>query len=138
MVSRIIATKVANALVEDAELALPELPGLDVLAPYVRSVERVLATFKRAYGGLWVGGRATLTTSDIRFRPNAVNRSIQTGSLDIVVPLPAVEDVQVLRGFVTRIIAIHTPGFVVKVRCFGADAFADKIRSAANDARGAG
>jgi hypothetical protein len=59
-----------------------------------------------------------------------MNRAIQTGSLDILVPLRAVVDVEVLRGFVTRIIAIHTPGSVVKVRCFGADAFADQIRYA--------
>ena len=134
MASQIIAAKAANALVEDAELSLPDVAGLDLIVPNLRTVKGVLAAFKKAYGGLWVGGRATLTTSDVNFRPNAVNRAIQTGSLDIAVPLSAIVDIQVLRGFVTQIIAIHTPGYVVKVRCFGAKAFASQIRSAARSA----
>ena len=138
MASQIIGTRAANALVEDAELSLPGWPGLDLMLPHIRAVERALTAYRTKYGGLWVGGRVTLTTSEISFRPNAMNRAIQTGSLDILVPLPAVVDVEVLRGFVTRIIAIHTPGSVVKVRCFGADAFADQIRYAAHNAQGAG
>jgi len=136
MASQIIGTRAANALVEDAELALPGGAALDSIVD-LHTVKLVLAAFKTAYGGLWVGGRATLTISDISFRPNAMNRAIQTGSMDIVVPLPAVVRVEVLRGFVTQIIAIHAPGFVVKIRCFNAHAFADQIRSAADSARGA-
>lgn len=37
--------------------------------------------------GLWVGGRINLTEPELSFAPNAVNRSIQTGSMDLRIPL---------------------------------------------------
>lgn len=105
------------------------MPGID-------EVHRILAAFRQRYGGLWVGGRATLTTADLRFRPNAVNRAVQTGSLDVTVPLASVTNVELLRGVLTQIIAVGTPGFLVKIRCFRARAFADQIRSVAHQASG--
>ncbi len=81
MSDQVIGTRLANALVEDAEVSLPDLPGLKSVVG-MDAVAPVLAVFKRAYGGLWVGGRATLTATDISFHPNAMNRAVQTGSLD--------------------------------------------------------
>lgn len=117
----IVAKRAANALVTDAE---SRLPGL---VPGVRRVEATLDRFKSAHGGLWVGGRATLSTESLTFHPNALNRGVQTGSLDIEIPLPEIVGIEVLPAFGTNVIAIRTPLSAVKIRCFGADAFAKQI-----------
>jgi hypothetical protein len=135
MSPQIIGTRFANALVQDAEVSLPDIPGLDSITPGIDTVPYVVSVFKKAYGGLWVGGRATLATTELSFRPNAANRAFHTGTLDIAVPLSAIAGVEVLGGFVTKIIAVRTPRFVVKIRCYGATAFADQIRSAAHHCR---
>ena len=134
---RVIGTRAANALVEDAQLSPGFARGLESVVPGGASVQDVLSAFRKAYGGLWVGGCATLTPSSLTFHPNAVNRAVQTGTLDIVVPAAAITGVQVLRGVLTKIIAVETAvGSVVKIRCLGARQFAEQIRSAAHRARG--
>lgn len=134
MSAQVLGTRVANALIEDAEVSVPESPGFAFIAPVFETVTPVLERFRRAYGGLWVGGRATLTATELRFHPNAANRSIHSGELTITIPLPAVVSVEVRRGFVTRIIAVETPGYLLRLRCFGAKSFAEQIRSAVGSA----
>jgi hypothetical protein len=90
-------------------------------------VAPALDRFRSAHSGLWVGGRATLTTEAVFFRPNAVNRAIQAGSLDIEIPLPDIVGLEVLPAFVSSVIAIHTTLLTVKIRCFRAASFAGQI-----------
>jgi hypothetical protein len=117
----IIAKRGANALITDAEAKLPPL------TPRIHQVEATLDRFKSAHRGLWVGGRATLTTESISFHPNAVNRGIHAGSLDIEIPLPDIVSIEVLPALVSSVIAIRTPQSAVKIRCFRADAFARQM-----------
>lgn len=124
MSTDVVAKRAANALIEDAALGIGAVR--DVL-PGTSQVDAVLAGYKQAHGGLWVGGRAELTTGSVRFRANALNRVVQTGTLSFEVPLGAVVGVEVRPAFVTRIIAIRTAQSVVKIRCYRADAFAKQI-----------
>jgi hypothetical protein len=121
MSSDIVAKRGANALITDAQVTLPSL------TPHLHQLEATLDRFKSAHGGLWVGGRATLTTQSLCFRPNAVNRGIHAGPLDIEIPLPDIVSIEVLPAFVSSVIAIRTPQSAVKIRCFRADAFASHI-----------
>lgn len=115
----IVATRAANALIADARAKALGQP-----------IDGVLGCATAIYGGLWVGGRATLTREQLAFHPNSVNRAIHSeGSLDIEIPLSDIEKVEVLPGVLTRIIAITTKRQFVKIRCFRADAFADEIRT---------
>ena len=57
MPDRVIATKRARALVEKTTAALPPL-GNTIQGFGI--VEGILNEFRLAYGGSWVGGRATL------------------------------------------------------------------------------
>ena len=107
--------KVANALIEDVKV--------NVTMP-------VVSVFREALGGLWVGGRVTLTTETVSFSANGINRMVQSGTLDVTVPLAQVTDVTVLPGFFTKIVAITTPELVLKVRCYGAATFAGAILAA--------
>ena len=83
MHEEVLITKVAHALLEDVTV--------HVTVP-------ILSMFRAALGGLWVGGRVTLTTKTVRFSANGVNRIMQSGTLDVSVPLEQVTDAQVLPG----------------------------------------
>ena len=121
MPSGVVAKRMANALIADAEAKLPRVtPGID-------QVDAALDRFKSAHGGLWVGGRAALSTESLYFHPNGVNRSLHAGTLDIEVPLSDIVSIEVLPAFVSSVIAISTPQSAVKIRCFRADAFAGQI-----------
>jgi len=121
----VVAKRAANALITDAEAKLP------AATPRARQLEATLDRFKGAHGGLWVGGRATLTTESICFRPNAVNRGLHTGTLDIEIALRDIVNIEFLPAFVSSVIAISTRQSVVKIRCFRAAAFASQIASQA-------
>ena len=121
-----IAKKTVNALITDAEVGfgakfLVSATGLDV-------TETVLKGFKKAMGGLWVGGTATLYETKIAFRPNAMNKAVHAGDYSVEIPLDDVSDIQVRFGFVTKIIDIVTADGKLSIRCFGAPDFAAKIR----------
>lgn len=120
----VIVSRVANALIVD----------VDVTVATTSVNRRVLDRCRRRHGGLWVGGRLTVTDTDVQFHANALNRSIQSGQLDITVDLRSVESVELLPGVLTKIMAIHTGDRVTKIRCFGAAKVADQIRAAASAA----
>jgi len=117
----IVAKRGANALITDAEAKLPQF------LPRAQQVEATLDRFKAAHRGLWVGGRATLTTESLCFRPNAVNRGLHAGSLDIEIPLPDIVSVEVRPALVSSVIALRTQQSTVKIRCFRADEFARQV-----------
>jgi hypothetical protein len=123
----IIISRVANALI--ADVAVRAAPS--------RSVQgRTMNRYRRRYGGLWVGGRLTLSDTDIQFHPNLINRGIQSGQLDIEISLHSIESVEVLPGVLTKIIAVRAGGQLTKFRCFGARKVAEHIRAAARTAGG--
>src|SRR6478735_9406030 len=115
MHEEVLVSKIANALIEDVDV--------HVTMP-------VVSLFRSAWGGLWVGGRVTLTRRTVSFSANGVNRLMQSGTLDVSVPLAKVTDVKVLPGLVTKIVAITAPERVLKVRCYGAARFAAAILAA--------
>ena len=119
----VLMTKIANALIEDvtAHVRVP-----------------ILSVFRKAQGGLWVGGWVTLTTKAVSFSANGINRMVQTGTLDVSVPLDRITDASVLPGFFTKIVAITTAERVVKVRCYGAARFAEAILAARDQLVGSG
>ncbi|MCT9820055.1 hypothetical protein N3K63_07110 [Microbacterium sp. W1N] len=123
MSDRILVSKIANALVEDAEAR-------------VSGVGLALSGFRALWGGLWVGGRVTLTEETVEFSPNVVNRAAQSGTLDVSISLKDVTGVEVLPGILTRIVAIATPARVLKVRCWGAHRFAARVIAACAGASG--
>jgi hypothetical protein len=116
----VVATKVANAFFEDAASPL-EKGGVG------RSIRR----YRKKHGGLWVGGRVTLTQAELGFSPNGVNRLVHYGDPSFTIPLSAITQIDVEPGFFTRIIAVTwTGGGVTRFRCYGAAKFADQVRTA--------
>ena len=128
---RVIASKLANAMVANVDISQLTKDVIDVL-PRARHVRRTLDAFMQHCGGnVWVGGTATLTEQQLAFRPNVVNRLIQDGALEIAIPLETITGVTLEGGFLTKIIAVATPVATMRIRCFGAAGFAKQIRDAA-------
>lgn len=121
MTGEVIVSKLANALVEDAEVD-GTVAEMDIGAPLERS--------RQKYGGVWVGGRVTLTTESLAFGANALNRALQTGTLDSAIPLTSIIGVEELGGFVSQKVRVTYAGGSFTFRCFGAKRVARRIRDA--------
>lgn len=124
LVSEVLLRKTANAFVSDAEVT-PEVGSI-----HRGEVGRQTDEFRRKAGGLWVGGRMTLTPTELIFTPNAVNRAIQTGSLNVSIELSQISAVDVSSGVLTKIVDVRAGDRLFRFRCFGAPAVAQAIRSA--------
>lgn len=122
----VVAWKYANALFRDAEMS-----GLaEGLLP--AGGRSAIAGMKRKMGGLWVGGRVSLSREALVFAPNALNSAAHAGEVSWSVPLSRVAEVSDRFGWFTRIVDVATEDrAVVTFRCFGAPAFAEQIRRAA-------
>ena len=117
----VLASKVANSLIQDAESPLEEMPG---------GIGRSIRRYREGHGGLWVGGRLTLTPAELGFSPNIANRLVHYGDPSVTIPLSAIRQIDVEPGLLTKIIAVRWTGGVTRFRCYGAAKFADQIRAA--------
>jgi len=119
----VIAKKMANALMKDAELG-------DRTAVALGPGGRLgTAAVKKLMGGLWVGGTVYLTEDALEFHPNGLNRVVHKDpeSLSVVLPMRGITSVEMRQGMITQIIDIKTAIGTLSVRCFGAKALAQKI-----------
>ncbi|MEM7328818.1 MAG: hypothetical protein AAF437_08780 [Pseudomonadota bacterium] len=122
----VIAKKLANALMKDAEIG-------DQAQTLLGPGGRLGATaMKKLMGGLWIGGTAYLTSDAVEFHPNGLNRMVHKDpdSLSVVLPLRGITSVETRFGVATQIIDIKTAIGTLSVRCFGARGFASKIEAA--------
>ena len=121
----VIARKLANALMKDAEIG--DRTQM-VLGPGGRLGTSAV---KKLMGGLWVGGTAYLTSDAVEFHPNGLNRAMHKDpeSLSVVLPLRSITGVETRFGIATQIIDIKTAIGTLSIRCYGAKGFADKIKS---------
>lgn len=126
----IIAWKIANALIKDAEPSRLANTLLFASAPFIKWM-------KGAWGGLWVGGTVSLTRDKLIFEPNVLNRMAHAAVSARTLPLARVSEVVDRFGWFTRIVDVRTDdGETLTFRCYGAPAFAEKIRSAVQSCRG--
>lgn len=122
----IIASKLANAFVPDAEMSRGARRAF--LFGSASSVDWL----RQRMGGLWVGGRVTLTSDAVWFSPNALNAAAHEHDTAQAVALEDIVDVKDRFGWLTRIVDVEArDGTTLTFRCFGAPAFAQKIREAA-------
>lgn len=122
----VIARKMANALMKDAEITDR---AQSLLGPGGRLGTNAV---KKLMGGLWVGGTAYLTEDAVEFHPNGLNRMVHKDpdSLSVVIPLRGITSVETRFGIATQIIDIKTAIGTLSVRCYGAPGFAKKIEAA--------
>lgn len=137
MGAAVLISKFANFLVADVQLKPSKLKNaLDVSgAVDDAATASVLESLRKASGGLWVGGRVTVTSTEVRLSANAMNRALTSGTMDIALPLPQIQEVTVEGGFITKIIRLDTTAGSVKFRCYGARGVADLIKSSMLEAK---
>jgi hypothetical protein len=124
----VIVSKMANALFAEAQSAVTDVFG---------AIEGAAEQQRAIHGGLWVGGKAGLTASALRFAPNAVNKAVHVGGEGLVfeIPLGRVTGVRVRKAFVTNIVDVETPEGTYSLRCWGAQGFAEAIDTAVRGVR---
>ncbi|AZV26760.1 hypothetical protein CT157_12315 [Pseudomonas syringae] len=129
MAEEVLKSKMVNFLVTDAELNYEDVGEFYevVGSGNVGVLAGVLEGFRNHYGGLWVGGRVTVTENAVYLNANAMNRMAQDGTLDVEIPMPAIRKVTVEGGFVTKIVRLDTDAYSVKFRCYGAKDVASLI-----------
>ena len=128
MTEPVITSKMANALFPDAQIGRA-LAGSIVATAVEKQGARD--------GGLWVGGKAELTATQLRFSANGVNKALHKGGdgLQFALPLAEVRHVRLRKAFVTHIVDVETDAGVYSLRCWSADGFARAIGSAVAAAR---
>ena len=129
-VTETVESKLANALIRDAELSEALRAVLGLLPPLGNIILSTVSEFKQYHEGLWVGGRLTLTKTQLSFEPNVVNKWIHKAGVSFVIPLNAISKITLESGFITKIIAIGTSDRTLRVRCYGAAKFLEKVQSA--------
>ena len=118
-------TKLANAFVPDAEMST------GARGAFLFGSDSAVDWLQRQMGGLWVGGRVTLTDDHVFFEPNGVNAMAHAGDTSHSAPLDRVAEVRHRFGILTRIIDVKLDnGSVFTFRCFGARKFARQISEA--------
>jgi len=129
MEEKVLKWKLVNFLVADAEVDYATVDDLytEAEAGNVDVLADVLEAFKEKHGGLWVGGGLVITPRVIRLSANGLNRAVQSGTLDIELPLSMIRRVTVEGGFITKIVRLDTRAGSVKFRCFGAKDIAAMI-----------
>jgi hypothetical protein len=77
-----------------------------------------------------------LTRDRLSFEANALNVKAHTANVSRSVALQSIDRVEEKFGYVTRIVDLRLKdGSTFPFRCFGARAFAQKIRAAVDDVR---
>lgn len=132
-----IDKRLANALFANAKMsnqAVAEISKfvgrfVEGAAINPKALQATLGAFSEHYGGLWVGGKATLTDRALLFEPNALNRFIHENgdALQLNLDLKQIDSVTTRFGWLTGIIDITMGDAVISIRCFGSKAFATNI-----------
>lgn len=125
----VIASKSANALAEFGDLS--NLAKASMIIADEGFTLLMFEAVKKFYGGTWVGGTAMLTRQQLSFKPSALNRLLPIKDASVTVPLNKITNIVLEKGFITKIIRLETPELVLRLRCYGAADFVQKIREAA-------
>jgi hypothetical protein len=91
---------------------------------------KMLKQFQTASGGLWVGGRATLTTEALIFEPDMLNRLVHAkGTVPPVeIPIAQIKDAKRRFDLFMGLVDVYLAGGTFSLRCYSARAFAEAIR----------
>ncbi|MEV7396982.1 hypothetical protein [Aeromicrobium sp. NPDC092404] len=119
----VIVSKVANCLVPDVSTTGTWM---------MRAVTRWMG---KRMGGLWVGGRITLTATRLEFEPNIVNIALHDGDTNRAIALRDVTAVEDRGGIFTKIVHVDGPDGGVTFRCYGARKVSQRVREAVAAAR---
>lgn len=87
----------------------------------------VIGAFKKMLGGLWVGGNVYLTSASVIFEPNKLNAALQSNVDAVEIPLKDIVNIKREFGVLTGIACINTDSGSLKIRCYNASGFIERI-----------
>lgn len=76
--------------------------------------------YEKKHGGLWVGGKVTVTPHGLHFAPNRMNMALHVGLETTHIPLSSIHTVTREFGWVTGIVVVNHADGEFRFRCFGA------------------
>jgi hypothetical protein len=80
----------------------------------------VVDKFKRKHGGLWVGGRVSVSEAGVTFLANGLNQALHVGLEPIHVPAQDIRSVRYEFGWITGIVVVEHLRGEFRFRCYGA------------------
>jgi len=113
----VIQKKVCNAFYSDDQMStMGYTPG-----------DLGLMLLRLFTGGLWLGGNVYLTSTQLIFELNAVNKLFHSGNKRVEIPLVEISQVTVKSGLGYKTIQLIIPQGDFKIRVRGAKEFANLI-----------
>lgn len=123
----LIQKKVCNAFYKDEQLTAMGYSSGNL------GVELVRLFMK----GLWLGGNASLTSTQLTFELNALNKLFHSGNYRVEIPLVEISQVIVKPAFGYKIIQLIIPQGDFQIRVSGAKEFAHLIEETLAKAKAA-
>lgn len=111
--------KICNAFFPHA------MPSRLVGGQALKAVNRI----KQKHGGLWVGGKATVTPEELSFVPNGMNVAFHVGLEEVHIPLSSIRSVRRQFGWVTGIVVVEHRDGEFRFRCIGTKRIAEALSS---------
>lgn len=135
MGERVVASRLAGVLVSRTQRVVAPvmdlaLEGVGGMRP---STDGILPWAGRFGGGMWIGGRITLTTRRLHFAADALNRMLHSGPTEVDLDLREFLGTSVQGGLLPTVVVV-LPGAELWIRCLGARRLADEIDQAVRDA----
>lgn len=96
---------------------------------YKANINDHIDQYKSKQGGLWVGGKFTISDDEFRFSTNTANLIVHKESSDFSFPMQVVKSVRREFGWITGILVFELEDRIVKVRCFGAKKIAQLLNN---------
>lgn len=90
-------------------------------------VNRSIEKYKRKHGGLWVGGKFTISNEEFRFSTNTANQIVHKENCDLSFPMSDVKSIYREFGWITGILNFELDDRIIAVRCFGAKKIAARL-----------
>ena len=125
----VIKSKLSNAMITTAQPNQTFDAITDTFGS-AKAARSGIKTAEKLVGGIWVGGRTTLTNLRVIFEPNAFNTALQDGIGTVIIPLKDIIEVRTRWGVLTSIVELQTSDECFAIRCFGAKGFAATVEAA--------
>jgi hypothetical protein len=115
--------KFANAFSKSTKLspAVGDVPIAGGAA--VSAVE----SYRKRFGGVWVGGVVEITNEGLSFGANALNRALNSGVSGKRIPMADIRSVRREFGWLTGIVVVEHKNGEFRFRCFGAKSVARRF-----------
>lgn len=95
---------------------------------YKSDVQKSVGNYKAKHGGIWIGGKFTISNDEFRFSTNTANQIVHNENCDVFFHMSDVKNIYREFGWVTGILNFELEDRIIAVRCFGAKKIAALLK----------